>query len=699
MMMRAVFTVVLALAIKIVIDSVVEPSAGVPELSVIALLFGGFVVSMGAGLVAARLTSKATAEIVADVRTAAFTKLQTLPLSYHDRTATGDLIGHFSSDVALLSRGVVQKPLIGLRAITAMVLYLPALYLLDWRLALMAAIAFPIVVYVVFRFAPDSGPSLDAEKQRIADVLDEVSSNLRSQKILRAFSVKKRSERRFQERVAELKAASSRAEWRIALEQVIAEYSLELVKVVIIAIGAVFAFGGSLDAGSFAASAAILTQFSYQASVLGMDALPSVKQSDAGIRRIDALLETEVSRSEGSRTLAPTLSGTITFDDIVFRYDGEEDALLDGFSLEVPPQSYVAIVGPNGSGKSSILNVLLGLYEIEGGTVSVDGVDLATVDTDEMRRRMGVAFEKTYVFDGSIQENVTLGDDSLEAADLDRAVSDSGLSTVVGHLPGGLDRMIGPNGFTLSEGESQRVGIARALVRTPELLLLDQVATTLDPEGEADLTLAIERLRAGRSIVTITHRLASVTNADMIVVVEDGCVSESGTFGDLLRSEGTFSTMWKKQHGFDVSANGLTASVHPDRLHEVPLFADLDQQTLVSLSEAFDSLRLEPGEVIFHEGDPGNAFYVIARGVVEVVTDIGGPNMKIVAYLEDGDFFGEMALLWDQRRTASIRVRSTTTLLHLDRAAFEELIATVPDARGIIEAEAESRAAENLTRN
>jgi ATP-binding cassette subfamily B protein len=695
MVLRAVFAVVLALAIKIVVDQVIEPSEAGLGPYVIVFLVGGYLISLGAGLVGARLTSKATADIVADVRLVAFAHLQTLPLAFHDRTAVGDLIGHFSSDISQLSRGVIQKPLLGLRAVVAMVIYLSVMFLMDWRMALVAAVAFPMVIYFVFRFAPESASSLDEEKQRIADVLDEVSSNLDSQKVLRAFSIRKRSEQRFAERVSILRGASEAAEWKIALEQAIAEYAIELVKLLVIMIGAVFAFNGSLDAGTFAAFAAILTAFSYQASVLGMDVLPSIKQSEAGIRRIDALLETEPLPSSKLRSPVPGLSGRISFDEVTFRYGHDTEPQLDGLSLELPPQSYVAIVGPNGSGKSTILNVLLDLYHIESGMVSVDNVDLAGVDTDEMRRRIGVAFEDTHIFDATILENITLGDDGYSADALETAVDDSGLRSVIDKVPGGLQCTIGPSGFTLSSGESQRVGIARALLRSPELLLLDEVATALDPESEAELTQAIEHLRSGRSVVSVTHRLGAVTGADLIVVVVNGNVSELGTFEELLQSNGVFSAMWKKQSGFDVSANGSTARVHPDRLREIPLFADLNDGTLTNVADAFDSQLLLPGDVVFREGEQGDAFFVIARGVVEIVGALGRPDEDVVAYLEDGDFFGEMALIWDQRRNASVRVRAPTTLLRLNRSAFEDLMRAAPEASEIIRAEAEVRAAEN----
>ncbi|MDJ0791718.1 MAG: ABC transporter transmembrane domain-containing protein [Acidimicrobiia bacterium] len=695
MMLRAVFTVVLAMAIKFVIDQVIEPDPDTSAWTIAGFLLIGFAVSLVAGLVAARLTARATADIIADVRLAVFSHLQRLPMSFYDRAATGDLMAHFSSDIAQLSRGVIRTPLIGLRAITAMALYIPVMFILEPRLALIAVIGIPLVIWLVYRFAPKSADSLDAEKQHIADVLGEVSSNLRAQRIIRAYALNGQSRRRFMDRIAALRDSSEKAERRIALEMVIAEYAVEFTKLAIIVAGAVLAFSGDLDPGSFAAFAAILTEFAYQASVLGMDVFPSVKQSEAGIRRIDALLAEEVAPDHTGTKPAPAMSGPIRLHEVVFRYREDQEPQLDRVSIDLPGESYIAIVGSNGAGKSSLLNVILNLYGLESGSVTVAGVDLAQVDLDDMRRRIGIAFQDTVLFEASLHENLTLGGNGFSPDDLDRAVSEAGLGHIVERLPGGIEADLGPGGVTLSAGEAQRVGIARALLRNPELLLLDEVASGLDPSSESELMGQIEHLREGRSIVSVTHRLESVKTADLIVVIDDGVVVETGTFEALLAAEGLFAGMWTKQHGFDVSANGLSARVHADRLKGIPVFADLDDDVLSDLAAVFESQYVDAGEVVFKEGEQGDSFYVIARGAVEVVRGLGTHDEESVAWLEDGDFFGEMALLSSNRRNASIRARGATTLLRLDRRSFSQLMATVPEARIVVEDAAAARAAEN----
>jgi ATP-binding cassette subfamily B protein len=562
-------------------------------------------------------------------------------------------------------------------------------------LAAAAVIAIPLTVYGVYRFAPRSASALDTEKQLIANVLEEVSSNVAAQRTVRAYGLGGRSHRRFAHHIAALGEASKRAEGRIGMEVVIAEYAVELVKLVIILAGAGLALTGSLALGSFAAFAAIVTEFAHQASVLGMEVMPNIKQSEAGIRRIDSLLATEPRIDERRTQPAPSMSATIRLEGIVLRYRAGEAPQLSGVSFEMLPHSYLAVVGPNGSGKSSILNVLLGLYEVDSGSVIVDDVDLATVDIEAVRDRVGIAFQDTYLFDDSIRNNVTLGLDTYDEETLYQTLETAGLATLVDHLDDGVDTRIGMGGVSLSAGEAQRIGIARALVRNPDLLLLDEVTSGLDPASEADLLNTIEAFRHGRSIVSVTHRLETVKTSDRIVVVDAGAVVESGTFEELLSSNGLFRSMWTKQQGFEISAGGLTASVQPERLLDIAVFSELDEATVNSLASVFESQYLEPGELVFSEGQLGDAFYVIARGVVEVVHGLDTPDERVIARLEDGDFFGEMALLSSQRRNASIRVRRATTLLRLDQRSFRQLLDSSSTARQTIEEAAAQRKQDN----
>ncbi|MGI9667818.1 MAG: ABC transporter transmembrane domain-containing protein [Acidimicrobiia bacterium] len=691
MILRAVFSVVLALAIKLVIDAVIDPSDDLSAVAVGAILLAGLAVSVGAGLVAANLAARATADIIADVRTQVFDHLQRLPLAYHEAAASGDLIAHFSSDIAQLSRGVIRMPLAGLRAITAMALYLPVMFILDPRLAAVSIVAVPASVWLVQRFAPASKEALDEEKEQIASVLEEVSQNLSAQKILRTYGMTRRSRKRFTERISDLRQAARKAEERIAYEQVIAEYAVELTKVLIILVGVVFAFAGTLDPGSFAAFAAILTEFSYQASVVGMEVVPAIKQSDAGIRRIDRILDLEPEDRPDSTTPVPDMKADITFDQVTFQYPGSTSPQLHSVSTTLPGNHYVAVVGRNGSGKSSFLNVLLGFYQLSKGSVGIDQTDINTVNGDDLRRHIGVAFQDTLLLPGTIEENVAMGFDAVDPKSFERTAHAAGLDIVIDDLEDGARTSVGSQGLSLSGGEAQRIGIARAMLGDPDLLLLDEVASGLDPASEAALLRVIENLRGTRTIINVTHRLQAARVADTIVVLDDGRLVEQGSFHDLLDAGGPFCAMWEKQQGFEVSATGRHARIEPSRLRRIPLFEGLGEDALAAIAATFDSESFDDGEAVFDRGAAGDGFYVIARGVVEVLRPTGNGEVQVAAVLEDGDFFGEMALLTSDRRNATVRSRGVSTLLRLDRNAFDDLLDRNPDARALVERVADER--------
>ncbi len=388
------------------------------------------------------------------------------------------------------------------------------------------------------------------------------------------------------------------------------------------------------------------------------------------------------------------MSGDIEFDKVIFSYSEDGERQLDGVSLVIPAGSSVAIVGPSGSGKSTLLSLLLRFYDPQAGTVSINGTNLGDVNRDELRSGLGVVFQDTFLFDATLEENIKLADPTATPEDVENAAALAGLGNMVAGLPVGFNTVIGPKGQRLSGGQRQRVGIARAILRQPPLLLLDEVTSALDPATEADVNATLQGFRGGRTIVSVTHRLQSVTGADLIVVLRDGVVTESGTFEELKNAAGTFAEMWEKQSGFTISGDGRGARVSQERLKAIPLFSELSEELLEELRDQLVSDHHEQDELVFEQGAPADRFYVIARGVVEVVVS-EGEKETVIAHLEDGDFFGEMALLDDAPRNASIRAVTSTVTLSLSRDEFDRLLAKSSQAEASVRAIARSRAEDN----
>lgn len=696
MLLQALFTVVVALSIKLIIDAVVGGDGEDSPALVISLLAGGFVAAAVAGIANGYLAARAGADILADVRTALFDQLQRLSIGFHRSAQVGDLISHFSTDTAQLSSGVIKKPLLGLKSLLAILFYLPVMFVLEPRLAVAAAITTPLAVFLVNRYSPDADSALDTEKQEIALVLNEVSENLRAQPVIRAFGLRRQSRDRFRQRISSLHAASSIADFRVQLAAALSEYSVALTQVAIVAFGAVLALGGSLEPGTLAAFVALLAEFTWEATVIGSDVLPEIRKASSGIRRIDALLANPAPTSSGESKLTPALVDAVRFDNVSFGYSNGGPLQLDSVSLSVEKDSFVAIVGASGSGKSTLLSLLLRFYDPTAGQISIDSIPLTELDAEAVRALSGAVFQETFLFNAPLRDNIVLAESGASDVDLSVVLESTGLIEVVRNLPEGLDTIIGVGGRQLSGGQAQRVGLARALLRNPPLLLLDEATSALDPSTEAAVLETIGRIRRGRTVVMVTHRLQTIVDADLIVVMRDGVVDEMGRFEDLLESGRAFSEMWSRQQGFVIGPDGRSASVTATRLAAIPLFSVLSERCLNQLAENFVAQQHAKGTVIFEEGDHGDRFFVIVRGVVEV-SKRSGAGEEVIAHLEDGDFFGEMALLDATTRNATVEAVTPATTLSLDRDQFRAMIEGTPDMAAAVQAVAEARSTENGT--
>lgn len=241
----------------------------------------------------------------------------------------------------------------------------------------------------------------------------------------------------------------------------------------------------------------------------------------------------------------PAISGAIEFQDVQFSYTEGRPA-LNGISLRIEPGSYVGIVGPSGAGKSSLIALLLRLYQPQSGSVLVDGHNVSQIQLQSLLDQIGTVPQSTYLYSGSILDNILFGDPWASEEDVSRAMSDSGVNRFASRFPEGLETELG-EGATISGGERQRVGIARALARNPQILILDEATANLDPETEEAVLQSIDRLRAGRTVLSVAHRLKAVMRCDQIVVLEQGQVSQIGSHKDLISAPGLYQSLWREQ--------------------------------------------------------------------------------------------------------------------------------------------------------
>ena len=320
----------------------------------------------------------------------------------------------------------------------------------------------------------------------------------------------------------------------------------------------------------------------------------------------------------------------------------------------------------------------------------MDGRDLREVTQASVRAQMGAVFQETVLFNATIRENIRIGRPRASDEEVEAAARAAEIHDFIASLPAGYDTDAGERGSRLSGGQRQRVALARAFLRDPAVLILDEATSALDSATESAIQETLRRLQRGRTSVSVTHRLAQAAGADLIFVLDRGRVVDAGSHEELLGRGGLYQQLWSRQSGFLVSEDGRKAQVRAARLGAVALFAGLDDQTLAAIAARFESERTPAGRLVFDEGDPGEKFYLLVRGRVEVLRRDGGPLGR-VAVLEDGDCFGEVALIEEVPRTAAVRTLDPCVFLTLGRTQFENVLGAVPGLRAVFERESAER--------
>jgi ATP-binding cassette subfamily B protein len=453
---------------------------------------------------------------------------------------------------------------------------------------------------------------------------------------------------------------------------------------------------GDLSIGALVAFNGLFMNVSWGVTALGETLLPLLAAT-GGMERIQEFLSEQpgVADADDAQPL-PRLAREIAFHDVTFGY-ADEGACLRDISFTIPHGWSVAFVGQSGAGKSTVLSLLTRFYDPTGGAVTLDGVDLRRVQQASLRSQIGIVFQENVLFNTTIRENIRVGRSGATDEEVVAAASAAEIHEFIMDLPHGYDTPVGERGGRLSGGQRQRIGIARALLRDPTVLVLDEATSALDAATEASLTATLERVARGRTVVTVTHRLSSTVNADRIFVLDRGKLAEQGRHDELLQVDGLYRQLWEKQSGFAVSEDGSRAKVTPERLRAVPVLDDLGEEILAEVARLLVTENVPEHRTVIHEGDAGEKFYIVVRGKVVVTTEDTSGEARQLAVLHDGDHFGEIALLRNVARTATIRTLTPCVFLTMQRGQFLGLLDKAPHLRENLEAAHLRRTAESAS--
>ena len=489
------------------------------------------------------MAARVAASVSNDIRIAGFWRLQALSVGYHRGRTRGDLLSRFSSDLDGVERAIASEFPFAWNCLLAIVIGVGLLLAVEWRLAIALCALTPLVI-IGPRWLATRASGASYERQRdAAAVMSATEESLAAHSVIKAFDLQGTMLAGYGRRLAKLYRSTVHANWLSGLQAASISGSGSILLVIAITAGAWFAVRGELSVGGLVGVIDLLWFMIGNLQALA-GVVPSLQRAAAGMARIQEVLDApeEVAERPGARPL-PRFAGAIELRDVSFGYGASAPA-LSHVSVTIRAGESIAIVGPSGSGKSTMLGLLLRLHDPLSGVITIDGHDLRSVTQTSLRTQIGVVFQESYLFDMTLRENIRLGNPEASDAEIEAAARDAGIHEFIASLPRGYDTRIGERGGGLSGGERQRVALARALVRRPAILILDEPTSALDAHAEAAFLRTLQKLSKGRTVISVTHRLAR-SMADRILVLSGGRLVEDGSHDELIARSGVYSELWQ----------------------------------------------------------------------------------------------------------------------------------------------------------
>lgn len=675
------FRTYFALQVRAMIDSLQATGQVANLLFIMGGLVIGFFVALAARLAGERLLAEVSGKLVNHLRLAMFDQLQRLSSGYYARTPSATILARFSTDLADVEKAMTGKLRDGVLDLILLLLNVPVLFMIDWRLGLVPLLNMLLMFRLVGYFMAKASRSTTALRTAQTQLTGELQENIRGQALIRAFGFEPLMLARFTNQLATIEATGEQANFLRTLVSLSARSIVLLSRVIAVGVGIFLVMQNRMTIGDFVAFFNLLTLVNNAIDDLTRTVLPDFVAATGGVQRIKELLAEAPERVDPLDAIAlPPLSYQIALKQLSFSYTGQGNQLQE-INLLIPAGRTIAIVGPSGSGKSTLLSLLMRGHDATAGAILYDGVDLRTIRRASLQRQMGVVFQETYLFDTTIRENIRMAKPDATDAEVEKAAKLAEIHDLIMQLPNQYETLVGETGGRLSGGQRQRIAIARAIIRNPAILILDEATSALDPSTEAAINATLQRLGRQRTVITVTHRLSAITQADLIVVLQGGRLVESGVHAKLLEQHGLYAQLWHKQSGFEISADGRMARVHASYLRQITIFAALETNVLNTIANRFNTQYVNQGQIVFQQGDVGDRFYLIARGQVEVlVRNAQGVEQKIDT-MGDGDHFGETALVQDAPRNATIRTHTDCLFLTLPKREFLALLDELPALR------------------
>ena len=476
------------------------------------------------------------------MRKDAFGKISKLPLKFFDGHSHGDIISRLTNDIDAVSEGLLQGITQLFSGIVTVVGSLVLMFLLDWRITLCVIVITIICIFVSKAIATNSGKMFRLQAQTIGELNGYVSETVGNLKVVKAFGYEDKSSEVFGEINARLYDCGQKAQFYSSLVNPTTRYINNLAYISVGVLGGLAALAGHLSVGIISSFLIYATQFARPINDM-TSILTQLQSAQAAAARIFALGEIEPETPDEDRPELEVKNGEVMFKDVDFSYNKDKELIKD-LNIAAKPGQRVAIVGPTGAGKTTIVNLLMNFYGVDKGTIFVDGHAIDSVQRDSLRKNFGMVLQDTWLFAGTVKENIAYGKEGATDEEIINAAKAASAHGFIKRLPNGYDTMITEDGGNLSSGQKQLLTIARAMLSDPKILILDEATSNVDTMTEQRIQKAFLKMMEGRTSFIIAHRLSTIREADLILVMDKGRIIEQGTHNELLAKNGFYTKLY-----------------------------------------------------------------------------------------------------------------------------------------------------------
>jgi ATP-binding cassette, subfamily B, bacterial len=485
--------------------------------------------------------------VVSDARKFVYEHMQQLSLRFYEDKQTGQLMSRVVNDTDLFERMIahaIPDVIVNVLTFVAITLVLSSM---NWQLTLYSMAPIPLVILALIGFSKVVRPAFRRRQHDVGELNAVLNDSISGIREIKAFNRESEQLERVEMGIERYRVSMLTALRLMAIFQPFIDFSTSIGQLVVIFFGGQMALRGTLSIADLVAFFLYLEMFYQPIRALGMS-WEQVQEAMAGFDRVEELLDetSEVKESSNPIPLPERIQGHLSLDSVSFSYNDNEIILKD-INLDIPASHVIALVGPTGVGKSTLVSLIPRFYDVNTGSITLDGIDIRDIKVENLRQNISIVLQDVFLFHGTVRDNIMFGNPKASETDILEAAQISNAYEFIKDLPEGFNTLIGERGVKLSGGQRQRISIARAVLKNTPILILDEATSSVDTETELLIQQALERLMEGRTTIIIAHRLSTIRNADKIVVLKGDSIVEQGTHQELIKNDGLYKRLYTVQ--------------------------------------------------------------------------------------------------------------------------------------------------------